>query len=71
MFQLTLIRERISTTPNQRVHALITIEDATQRRFPMPTPNHIPRAQPAKEATPATVPVHADHVGVSPSEVRA
>jgi hypothetical protein len=36
-----LLRERIIPTPNQSVHRLMRIENATQRRFPTATPNHI------------------------------
>lgn len=71
MFQITLARERINAKPNQRVHTLMRTEDATQSRFPRSTPNHLPRAQPAKDATPETMAIQADHAGTARSELRA
>jgi hypothetical protein len=63
--------ERINATPNQNVHTLMRTEAATQRRFPRSIPNHLPRAQPEKDATPETMAIHADHAGTARSELRA
>jgi hypothetical protein len=69
IFQVTLTRERVNAKPNQRVHTLMRTEDATQRRFPKSTPNHLPRAQPAKDVTPETRAIQADHAGTARSEL--
>src|SRR5215218_10177110 len=70
-FGIARTGRRVSATPNQTVHRLIRIEDASQRRLPSPISNHIPSAQPAKEATPATMAVQADQAGVARSALRA
>ena len=62
---------RISATPNDSVHRLMTIDAATQRRLPTGTPDHLPRAQPANDVTPATTPLRAAHAGKARSECRA
>src|SRR3970282_25030 len=67
IFQVTSTRERINAKPNHRVHTLMRTEDATQRKFPKSIPNHLPRAQPAKDAMPETMAIQADHAGTAPA----
>src|SRR5690606_6678396 len=59
------IWDRMSTTPNQKVQGLMTMEATIQSRLQTPTSNHIPCAHPENEAIPASVPIQDAHAGVA------